>query len=135
MKLAKVILLLLGSTLSLAVLAWIVFAERGINYWLGFLVAKEDGQLVVGLSSEPTYFRIGLHWIFLLGLAIPTYSIYAWMNRERCVVLRPGICPICGYDMRATPAQCPECGYKRFIVKGTKFSEPFVDAQKAQKQD
>ena len=31
-----------------------------------------------------------------------------WLRRRRR--LKPGLCPACGYDLRATPGRCPECG-------------------------
>jgi hypothetical protein len=48
------------------------------------------------------------HWLLLLLLiAIPIHWIQRTLLARR---RRPGFCPHCGYDLRATPDRCPECG-------------------------
>jgi hypothetical protein len=48
-------------------------------------------------------------WLPVLLLAVPPAVWVARRTRSarRC---RTGLCPVCGYDLRATPGRCPECG-------------------------
>jgi hypothetical protein len=49
------------------------------------------------------------YWSLAIVLAIlPAIRLQAMVRiRHRA---RRGLCPACGYDLRATPGRCPECG-------------------------
>ena len=67
--------------------------------------------LGVGIVSGPSQFwGIGVpHWFLALLFAIlPAVHLRAMIRSRR--TRREGLCPKCGYDLRATPDQCPECG-------------------------
>jgi hypothetical protein len=50
------------------------------------------------------------HWFLALLFAIlPAFRLLSILRTRR--LNRLGICPRCGYDLRATPDRCPECGH------------------------
>ena len=53
-----------------------------------------------------------LGWVFVRWLA-PLFILSFRAAREQTPArrrIRKGLCPACGYDLRASPEQCPECG-------------------------
>src|SRR5262245_4698088 len=49
------------------------------------------------------------HWFLALLFAVlPAARLRAMLRDRRRN--RAGLCPACGYDLRATPERCPECG-------------------------
>ena len=48
-------------------------------------------------------------WAVALALAVPPALAARRWRRDRRLA-SAGLCPRCGYDLRATPERCPECG-------------------------
>jgi hypothetical protein len=75
------------------------------------------GGIEVGLggSVDPAGVRMSLryfmlpHWLMLLTVGVvgtyaATPTVRSWRRNAR------GLCPACGYDLRASHDRCPECG-------------------------
>jgi hypothetical protein len=69
-----------------------------------------DFELFADYSGHHYYqFAFAPCWSALVLLAIMPmgYAVSALPRNQR---KRRGLCPACGYDLRASPERCPECG-------------------------
>ena len=58
-------------------------------------------------SKTPATIVVIPYWLVVVAFAaLPAYRLARRIRRRP----RPGHCPSCGYDLRATPGRCPECG-------------------------
>jgi hypothetical protein len=89
--------------------------SNAVESLMGVSVAGERSHWqVAGIFYERSVGSGGvahLLWVqswllaLLLGM-LPGVRLVQRLRRRRL----PGLCPSCGYDLRATPDRCPECG-------------------------
>jgi hypothetical protein len=81
--------------------------RASIHSFLGFglhSLRVEDKQRDLSV----TRFVVVPHWFLALVFAIlPALHVRSILRSRR---YGPGLCPACGYDLRATPDRCSECG-------------------------
>ena len=73
------------------------------------------GPTSMGAATREVFFP---YWS-LVGLTAAGPA--AWYARRRRLRSRSlGLCPACGYDLRATPERCPECGAVPAVSSGNR---------------
>ena len=77
-------------------------------------ISRPPSRTVVATPSAPALVCVRISWWLpmLLTAVLPAarllgVSLRRLRLRRR---LRAGLCPACGYDLRASPRRCPECG-------------------------
>jgi hypothetical protein len=74
----------------------------------GMRTADESGHIVFRSRNDFRMFTVPTWFLFILFASLPGVRLVGWIRRGRAS--KDGLCPRCGYDLRATPDRCPECG-------------------------
>ena len=69
-------------------------------------------------ASMESFIVAAPHWAWALLAATPG-AVIVLLWRRRLRRRAAGLCPTCGYDLRASPERCPECGHARASSSAT----------------
>ena len=89
-------------------------ADDGLFGWdhsteyFGLHISSWSHTNLDSVTSSWILLCVPFWWLFIITSFLPTcwaIRTLRWRRRRPC-----GLCPTCGYDLRATPGRCPECG-------------------------
>ncbi len=62
------------------------------------------------LGELPSFRRVVVPSWFAVAVLLAPLAVLTGRRLRRGRRVAVGLCPACGYDLRATPGRCPECG-------------------------
>jgi hypothetical protein len=87
---------------------WMHFSHPADNSWGGTDYSRRLLGFGGGRQLNGGIFVNVPYW-FTAAVGAAALLLFVRAERGRRRILRGG-CPVCGYDLRATPDRCPECG-------------------------
>lgn len=86
------------------------FSAYPCGYTTLQIIRRRD-LVLTSRGGDYAWVAIFALWLPAIVCAIaPTIQLIRVPARSRAKRLRLGLCPHCGYDLRASPERCPECG-------------------------